>query len=63
MATRDKAVCLVGQDEVPLGPTRDRLASAFGAVAPLRDTSVNFDDKIEEAMVDDADQRERERPS
>ncbi len=63
LAKRDRVTFLIADDGVRLVPNRYTTESAFGAVAPLQNTSPDFDDEIEQAMADEADRREREQRS
>lgn len=52
---RDKVTFVLDGSDVRLVRPRYTVESAFGAVAPIPETSADFDEEIEEAMQDEAD--------
>jgi antitoxin PrlF len=56
LTKREKVTFLIEDDRVELVPTRFTLESVFGSVEPLPNQSLDFDQEIEEAMADHADE-------
>jgi antitoxin PrlF len=56
LTKREKVTFLIEDDRVEIVPTRFTLESVFGSVDPLPHQSVDFDQEIEEAMEEHADE-------